>query len=107
MSIYLIVEVEVHNKDAYEDYKKAVKPLLETAGGEILAQDRNIEVLKGDWHPSRITIFKWPSKEAAEHFLASEQYQPLKKLRESLSTEKTVILVEGIDQQGAMGLDLH
>jgi len=97
MSIYLVFENEIHDEEAYERYKAAVKPMVEAAGGEYLTRDGKIDVLVGDWHPKRVVIFRWPSQEALDAFSSSEEYQPWKKLRESVTTTKTLIRVEGIE----------
>lgn len=99
MSIYLILDNEVHDAAAYDRYKAAVKPMVEAAGGEYLTRDGKINVLAGDWNPSRVVIFKWPSQAALEAFLSSEDYQPWKALRESVTTTKTLVQVEGIDHE--------
>lgn len=96
MSIYLILENEIHDKAAYERYKQAVKPMVEAAGGEYLTRDGKVDVLVGDWKPNRVVIFKWPSKAALEAFQTSEAYQPWKKLRESVTTTKSLVRVEGV-----------
>ncbi|MBX2885731.1 MAG: DUF1330 domain-containing protein [Granulosicoccus sp.] len=95
MSIYLILENEIHDVEAYERYKSAARPLVEAAGGEYLTRDGKVDVLAGDWNPTRVVIFKWPSQEALTTFMSSEEYQPWKQLRESVSTTKTMIQVEG------------
>ena len=94
MSIYLIFENEIHDEQAYARYKAAVRPMVEAAGGEYLTRDGKINVLVGDWRPKRIVIFRWPSQETLDAFMASEAYQPWKKLRESVTTTKTLIRVE-------------
>ena len=97
MSIYLILDNQIHDTEAYERYKTAVKPMVEAAGGEYLTRDGKVDVIMGDWNPSRVVIFKWPSQEALDAFMSSEEYQPWKKLRESVTTTKTLVRVEGID----------
>ena len=72
---------------------------LEAAGGEYLTRDGKINVLVGDWNPSRVVIFKWPNQAALEAFLSSEDYQPWKALRESVTTTRTLVQVEGIDHE--------
>ena len=99
MSIYLILENQIHDVEAYERYKTAVKPMVEAAGGEYLTRDGKVDVLVGDWNPSRVVIFKWPSQEALETFMSSEDYKPWKELRESVTTTKTLVLVEGVDHE--------
>ena len=97
MSIYLVFENEIHDAAVYERYKEAVKPMVEAAGGEYLTRDGKVDVLAGDWNPKRVVIFRWPSQEALDTFMASEEYQPWKKLRESVTTTKSLVRVEGID----------
>ena len=99
MAIYLVLENQIHDAEAYERYKTAVKPMVEAAGGEYLTRDGKVDVLVGNWNPSRVVIFKWPSREALDTFLSSEDYQPWKELRESVTTTKTLVLVEGIDHE--------
>jgi len=97
MSIYLILDNEVHDADTYERYKTAVRPMVEAAGGEYLTRDGKVDVLVGDWSPGRVVIFKWPSREVLDAFMTSEEYKPWKELRESVSTTKTLVCVEGVD----------
>jgi len=99
MSIYLILENQIHDVEAYERYKTAVKPMVEAAGGEYLTRDGKVDVLVGDWIPSRVVIFKWPGQEALETFMSSEDYKPWKELRESVTTTKTLVRVEGVDHK--------
>ena len=96
MSIYLILENQVHDEEAYERYKTAVKPMVEAAGGEYLTRGGRIDVLVGDWHPSRVVIMKWPNQEVQDAFSASEEYKPWKDLRASVTTTKTLVRVEGV-----------
>lgn len=95
MSIYLVLENEIHDTDAYDRYKTAVKPMVEKAGGEYLTRDGAIDVIIGDWHPQRVVIFKWPDRKTLDNFMSSEGYRPWKELRESVSTTKVLIAVEG------------
>jgi uncharacterized protein (DUF1330 family) len=99
MSIYLVFDNEIHDPEAYERYKAAVKPMVEAAGGRYLTRDGKVDVLAGDWHPKRVVIFEWPSQAALDAFLSSEEYQPWKKLRESVTTTRTLVRVEGLDQE--------
>ncbi len=96
MPIYVIFENEIHNTIKYEEYKKAVPKYIARHGGEYVARDGHIEVPVGDWKPNRIVIFKWPSREALESFQSDPEYQPWKKLRESVTTTKQLLIVEGL-----------
>lgn len=99
MAIYVILDNEIHDPEAYDRYKVAVKPMVEAAGGEYLARDGAFTVIAGDWDPSRVVIFKWPSRAALEGFMSSEEYQPWKQLRESVTSTKSVVMVEGVGHE--------
>jgi len=95
MSIYLILENEIHDPETYERYKAAARPMVEAAGGEYLTRDGKVETMVGDWNPQRVVIFKWPDRQALDAFMGSDEYRPWKELRESVTTTKTLICVDG------------
>jgi len=96
MAIYVILDNEVHDHEKYDTYKAAVPAMVARHGGEYLARDGAFEVLAGDWNPNRIVIFKWPSREALDGFMNDPEYQPWKKLRESVTTTNNLMVVEGL-----------
>ena len=73
--------------------------MVEAAGGEYLTRDGQVDVLVGDWNPSRVVIFKWPNQAKLDAFMSSEEYQPWKALRESVTTTKTLVRVVGEGHQ--------
>ena len=48
MSAYLIVDVQIENPEAYEDYKKLAKPIAERYGGVYRVRGGDMEVLETD-----------------------------------------------------------
>ena len=94
MSAYLIVDVAgIHDEQAYARYRKEVSPGLRAAGGEYLARGGSIEVLEGDWRPSRIVLVRFSSMSAARSWWASSDYDALKRMRQE-STRTNMILVD-------------
>jgi len=94
--VYLILDNTIHDPAKYEEYKRAVPAIVARHGGEYLARGGRFEVLAGNWDPKRIVIFKWPSREAVNAFMTDPEYQPWKKLRESVATTNNLLLVEGL-----------
>ncbi|GIS88806.1 MAG: hypothetical protein CM1200mP18_15160 [Gammaproteobacteria bacterium] len=43
----------------------------------IVAVGGKVDVLAGDWHPQRIVMLKFPSREAYEAFIADPDYRAL------------------------------
>ena len=95
MAIYLILENEIHDTEAYDRYKAAVRPMVEAAGGKYLTRDGKVDTLVGDWKPGRVVIFRWPDQESLDGFMNSAEYAPWKKLRESVTTTHALVRVEG------------
>ena len=52
-------------------------------------------VIEGDWKPTRLVIFEFPSQAAAQSFYVSPEYQPLKALRMEASSAN-IVGVEGV-----------
>jgi len=96
MAIYVILDNDIHDHAKYNEYKEAVPAMVARHGGEYLVRDGKIEVPVGDWHPNRMVIFKWPSRQALEAFLSDPDYQPWKTLRENCTTTNQLVIVEGV-----------
>ena len=94
MPAYIIVEVDVHNAEEYEEYKELTPPSLQPFNGKFIVRGGPTETLEGDWQPKRIVVLEFPTKEAAKGWWASEEYAPAKALRQRTATTK-MILVDG------------
>ena len=97
MSYYVIVDLDVHNSDAYfNNYAKVVRPIVETAGGVYLARGGEITVYEGSWQPRRIAIQRWPNKAIRDAFRGSPEYLAVKRHRLENATSN-IIGIEGLD----------
>lgn len=95
MSAYLIVDIEVTDPAAYEEYKAGVPPLVARHGGEYLVRGGQPEAIEGDWRPSRIVLFRFPDRRAIHAFLNDPDYAELKAIRER-ATRSRIVAVDGI-----------
>jgi uncharacterized protein (DUF1330 family) len=95
MPAYMIVNVEVNNATAYEEYKAKVPALIRTHGGEYLVRGGNFVVLEGDWKPSRLVVFRFPDIASAQALYNDPEYQPLKALRQRVS-KMDIVAIEGL-----------
>ena len=96
MATYMIVDVNIHDVDAYEIYKSQVTPIIEKFGGEYLVRGGAHEVLENDlWSPTRMVMVRFPDKKSALDFIHSDEYAPLKKMRRD-NSDGTVLIVEGL-----------
>ena len=94
MKGYVIGDVEVHDPEAYEEYRRQVPATLEAYGGRFLVRGGKHETLEGDWRPKRLVVLEFDSPEQARAWWESEEYREPKALRQRLSTG-SLILVEG------------
>jgi uncharacterized protein (DUF1330 family) len=95
MAAYLIVNVDVKDPEAYEEYKSKVPALVRKHGGEYLARGGRSVVLEGDWRPARLVIFRFPDLAAAQALHDDPEYRPLKALRQRASSTD-MVAVEGL-----------
>ena len=94
MAAYIVVDVRITNPEAYERYKASVPATLAAYGGKFLVRGGRVETLEGDWKPQRFVVLEFDSMEKAKAWWSSQEYAGPKKIRQSASVTK-MILVEG------------
>jgi uncharacterized protein (DUF1330 family) len=95
MAAYIVVDVDVRDRERYEDYKRLVAPTLPAYGGRFIVRGGAAETLEGDWAPGRVVILEFPSAEQARQWWGSDAYAPAKELRQQTARTQ-MILVEGV-----------
>lgn len=94
-SAYILADVTVTNPEQYEDYKKWSTAAMQAHGAEVCVRGGKVEVLEGDWSPSRLVMLKFPSVEAAKAFDASPEYGKARAARQGAAIMR-MIVVEGV-----------
>jgi uncharacterized protein (DUF1330 family) len=95
MAAYFIVEVEVTDTAGFEDYRQRVPASIAKFGGRYLVRGGRVETIEGDWAPTRVVVLEFPSVEQAKRWWGSEEYSPLKALRQK-TARTNAVLVEGV-----------
>jgi uncharacterized protein (DUF1330 family) len=95
MSAYMIVNIDIRDPVAYEEYKAKVPALIRKHGGEYLVRGGRFLVAEGDWKPSRLVLFRFPDFASAQALNDDPEYQPLKALRQRVA-KSDIVLVEGL-----------
>lgn len=93
---YVIVDIEVKDRDGFSRYVQEVGPLLERWGARYLVRGGDVEVLEGAWDHHTVVILEFPSRTVAEQFYESEEYAPLLALRRD-SSDCMLAILEGYD----------
>ena len=95
MAAYYFVDVfEVTNQAKLEKYREGVFATVELYGGRYVVLGGECEVVEGDWRPTFPVMIEFPSVEQAKRWYASQEYEPLLKLRLE-STRGNALFIEG------------
>lgn len=96
MSAYVIVDTKISDPEAYEKYKALARPLVEKNGGIYRARGGDMDVVENElWTPTRIVVLEFSDMQSARNFLNSEDYAPVKAIRNA-NAECTTVIIDGI-----------
>lgn len=93
---YLIAHVDVTDPVQYEQYKQLSSAAMQAHGAQVCIRGGAVDVLEGDWHPSRLVMLKFPNETAARTFYNSKEYTMARAARSNAATMR-MIVVQGID----------
>lgn len=94
-SAYIIADVTVTDPQQYEEYKKWSTAAMQAHGAEVCVRGGQVEVLEGDWGPTRLVMLKFPSVAAAKAFDASPEYGRARQARQGAAIMR-MLVVEGV-----------
>jgi uncharacterized protein (DUF1330 family) len=95
MPAFIVLDVEVQDPKAYEQYKELAPPAIAAYGGRYLARGGRTQTLEGGWKPSRLVILEFPSADKARAWWHSREYAAAKKLRQACARTE-MVLIEGL-----------
>ncbi len=94
---YLIVESKISDPDQFQHYIAAAPAAVKEFAGEYLARGGRIDVLEGNWAPTRLTVIRYPDMESAKAMYDSPAYVAARALRAGATEMFNIVLVEGVD----------
>lgn len=83
MAAYLIGNVEIHDDDTIDEYRRRALPLVEKFGGKALVIDATPVYFEGNWIPRNMILLEFPSMSAIRGLLSSGEYAPLATMRQA------------------------
>jgi uncharacterized protein (DUF1330 family) len=95
VSAYVIVELEVEDPDAYEEYRPLANASVVRHGGRFLVRGGKSEALEGEWM-SKMVVLEFEDLAAATTWYHSEDYQACLPIR-LRTTRGRMIVVEGYE----------
>ena len=94
MAAYVIVEVEIRDLQAYQEYARGASATIAQYGGRYLVRGGAVEAKEGGWDAKRVVVLEFPSMEQAKRWYGSPEYAPLLAIRHRAASSR-MIFVEG------------
>jgi uncharacterized protein (DUF1330 family) len=101
MPAYLISDITVRDRAAFEIYRTRAAGAIHTYGGRYLARLGEVQVLEGSWNPNMVVIVEFPSLDQARAWYRSPEYAFALQVR-VYALSRNLILVDGVSQATAM-----
>ena len=92
MSSYFLIQINVTNKENYKEYIEKVTPIVKKYQGEYIVRGGKWENVEGEWDFERTVIIKFPTYDLAKKWHGSEDYKPIKNIREKNSIGNAIII---------------
>jgi uncharacterized protein (DUF1330 family) len=89
---YVLVEVDVHDPDAYEPYVAGATASVAASGGRYLALWGRTEQLEGDPPRSRVVVLGFPDVDAAVAWYRSDAYQAVAPVRHGAAVSRMFVV---------------
>ena len=93
MAVYYIGSYDLTDAQSYDEYVKGVIPLLIKHGCEIIVADREAKKMEGESRNINL-VLKFENEEQAMAWYNDPDYQPIKGIRASSTTNSTAILAK-------------
>ena len=90
----IIAEIEVKDREGYEEYRQLAARSLQAFGGTYLVRGGAAETLEGDREPKRVVVLRFESMDRARAWWSSRKYEEAKAIRHRTAGTR-MILVEG------------
>jgi uncharacterized protein (DUF1330 family) len=81
MTAYLIIDLDIHDLEGFQEYRTQVAAFIEKHGGEYLVRGGDLEVMEGDWQWHRLVLFRFPNRQAIRNLLTDPDYMKLAAIR--------------------------
>ena len=92
MSAFIIVQINITNKELYKGYLEKVTPIAKKYGGEYIIRGGEYKTILGKWDYERTVVIKFPTYDIAMEWYNSEDYAPVRKIREDNSKGNMIII---------------
>jgi uncharacterized protein (DUF1330 family) len=96
MPAYVIATVtKAWDQDRLVEYRERNTDAVAVHGGRFVVRGGRQEILEGSYDPLRVVVIEFPDLDAARGWYESDEYAPLRELRQSAS-DTDIVVVEGV-----------
>ena len=92
MSVYLIAQLNIHDRVTYAKYGSPFMDIFTRYGGKLLSVEEAPLVIEGEWGYTRTVLLEFPSREQAHAWYESEDYQAIAQHRRAASAANLVLI---------------
>ncbi|WP_187264080.1 DUF1330 domain-containing protein [Pontibacter beigongshangensis] len=92
MPAYVIVEIEITDPVAYEEYKLYTPASIAAYDGRFVVRGGRTESLEGNWNPERMVLLEFPTVERAKEWWNSPEYAKAKGIRQRAANTKMLVM---------------
>jgi uncharacterized protein (DUF1330 family) len=96
MTVYVIVDNQVHNPEAYKEYLALITPTVAAYGGRYLVRAGKIHLTDSEWRPDRLVVMAFDTAEQATTWVNSPEIAHIHAMRRANATSK-LIVIDGAD----------
>ena len=91
---YVVANIRVRDQEKFQQFSGMAGPAIQKYGGKVLARDAVADRLEGDVD-GIVMMIEFESKDAANTFYHSEEYQAAKTVREECA-DTDLMIAEGV-----------
>ena len=93
---YVVANIRVKDEEKFQQFSGMAGPAIKKYGGKVLARGPDADRLEGNVS-GIVMMIEFESKEAANTFYYSEEYQAAKAVREACS-DTDFMIIEGVPE---------
>ena len=94
LSIFVIVQLKMTDRAAYDRYQARFFDVFKKFGGRLLSADENPAVLEGAWDRDKVVLMSFPEEAAFHAWANSPEYLEIAKDRKA-GADGIVLLAKG------------
>jgi uncharacterized protein (DUF1330 family) len=102
-NVYALFQFSVDDADGFRRYTQSAAPTVAAHGGRVVVASATTDVREGDLGGGFTTIVEFPSREAAEAWYSSPEYQSASILRHQTTSNGSLVIMDEFVPPSAAG----